>query len=131
MSDDFKVQWNVSLPPAAQYAKGDMLNVRGNTVAEVEELIDHILENDGEFLVKATNAATLLRGLGAANDGLGNTGASESSNSQSSSSDSGSFRTCEHGKRTRREGYGKKGKWVGHFCPLDKGDPNQCEPVWE
>lgn len=38
---------------------------------------------------------------------------------------------CPHGARTRREGNGAKGKWVGYFCPLQKGDPNQCKPVWE
>lgn len=30
MSDDYKVQITISLPPTAQYAKGDMLNVRGS-----------------------------------------------------------------------------------------------------
>lgn len=40
-------------------------------------------------------------------------------------------RNCTHGARTRREGTSGKGPWVGHFCPLKKGDPNQCSPEFE
>jgi hypothetical protein len=61
MSDEtFKVQWSVSLPPVAQYAKGHMLNLRGQTVEEVNELLDAVLENDGTFLVKAIEVGSVL-----------------------------------------------------------------------
>lgn len=40
MSDDYKFQWSASLPPVAQYAKGDMLNVRAETAEELNGLID-------------------------------------------------------------------------------------------
>jgi hypothetical protein len=37
---------------------------------------------------------------------------------------------CSHGARTRREGVSAKGPWVGYFCPLKKGDPEQCAPIF-
>ena len=42
-----------------------------------------------------------------------------------------SGRSCPHGQRVRREGNSTKGHWVGHFCPLPKGDSNQCKPEFE
>jgi hypothetical protein len=39
-------------------------------------------------------------------------------------------KVCPHGQRTRRTGTNARGPWVAHFCPLQKGDPSQCEPVW-
>lgn len=37
---------------------------------------------------------------------------------------------CKHGAMTRRTGTSSKGAWTGYFCPLQKGDPNQCKPVF-
>lgn len=37
---------------------------------------------------------------------------------------------CEHGPRQRKTGNNNNGQWVGHFCPLPKGAPGQCKPVW-
>jgi hypothetical protein len=37
---------------------------------------------------------------------------------------------CEHGERVKRNGVSAKGPWTGHFCPLQKGDPNQCKPIF-
>lgn len=123
---DFKVQWSVSLPPAAQYAKGHMLNVRGQTVAEVESQLDSIL--NGEFIEKATEAAALLCAAQVVTDGTKGNDAPASSTNNSGSDE---IHTCAHGKRTRREGTGARGKWVGYFCPLPKGDPNQCDVEWD
>lgn len=39
-------------------------------------------------------------------------------------------RSCPHGAMTRRQGTSAKGAWTGYFCPLQKGDPNQCKPVF-
>lgn len=33
---------------------------------------------------------------------------------------------CPHGPMTYLEA--KDGSWKGHFCPLQKGDPNKCKP---
>lgn len=126
MSDEtFKVQWSVSLPPAAQYAKGHMLNIRGNSVAEVEDIFDEILRD--KFIDKATEvAAFFVAGQTVVDGGLKGGG---SAPVQSSSSGGG--RTCSHGNRVRREGDGRTGHWVGWFCPLEKGNPNQCKPEFE
>lgn len=35
MSEDYRVQVTISLPPAGQYAKGDMLNVRGQDADDI------------------------------------------------------------------------------------------------
>jgi hypothetical protein len=39
--------------------------------------------------------------------------------------------SCPHGARTTRNGTNSRGAWTGHFCPLPKGDPNQCKPIFE
>ena len=60
MSDEFKLQWSVSLPPSAQYAKGHMMNLRANTVEEMDALLTEFLNS--EVIAKATDAAALLVG---------------------------------------------------------------------
>lgn len=39
-------------------------------------------------------------------------------------------KSCPHGQMTKRNGTSAKtGKsWTAWFCPLEKGDPNQCKP---
>lgn len=34
---------------------------------------------------------------------------------------------CKHGARVKREGTSSKGAWTGWFCPLPKGNPDQCK----
>lgn len=131
MSDEFKVQWSVSLPPSAQYAKGDMLNLRGETVDEVEAIFDEVLA--GEFIGKASQVAGILRAAQTVTETPAG-GSNSQSAAPASSGDSGggvsNLRVCEHGKRTRREGTSAKGKWVGHFCP-EKNKSQQCAVQWE
>lgn len=40
-------------------------------------------------------------------------------------------RECAHGARKRGSGTSARGAWTGWFCPLEKGDPNQCKAVFE
>lgn len=56
---------------------------------------------------------------------------SKGAESPSEPDSGGEVRMCTHGKRTRREGNGAKGKWVGWFCPTPKGTADQCKPEWE
>lgn len=35
---------------------------------------------------------------------------------------------CKHGARKKRDGVSAKGPWTGWFCPLPKGNPDQCKP---
>ncbi len=123
MSDEFKVQWSISLPPAAQYAKGDMLNLRGGTVSEVEGIFDEILNSD--FIEKATDVANLLRGAAVVTDSGATT---ESAPATESAPVAG--HVCQHGKREHRKGTNKAGKpYEGWFCP-EKNRNAQCDVVW-
>jgi hypothetical protein len=140
MSDEFKVQWSVSLPPAAQYAKGDMLNIRGGSVEEVEGLFDAILAE--EFIHKATEVATTLRVSAVVTDGLNDGAGYQTPDAPapapqpSAPPAASTARRCNHGVRTRREGNYKSGPkqgrpYVGFFCPLERGNPDQCKPEFE
>lgn len=127
MSDEFKVQWSISLPPAAQYAKGDMLNLRGNTVDEVDQLFDAVLENDSSFLVKAANVGALLRSCANVVD----PGSGEKADAgPQDSGPSNTTHVCAHGKRVYKTGTGRKGKWEAWFCAAPKDASDKCDPVW-
>jgi len=129
VSDDFNVQWSISLPPTAQYAKGDMLNVRGATVDEVEEKFDAILR--GEFIDKAIQVGHELRAQQVVVEGLNATPVQQNTGSQQSSAPAQQgpeTRYCNHGERKYVTGKGRTGEWAGYFCPLPKGDANQCKP---
>lgn len=39
-------------------------------------------------------------------------------------------KNCAHGEMTYRTGNGNKGPWAAHFCPLEKGNPDQCKPLF-
>lgn len=132
MSDEFKVQWSVSLPPAAQYAKGDMLNLRGNTVEDVDALFDAVLAEDAAFLAKAAEVGALLRGAQVVNmpDEPAQPAVAAAPAASGDGAPVAQLRVCSHGKRVRREGTGSKGKWAGWFCP-EKNRSNQCAVEWE
>jgi len=115
VSDEFKVQWSVK-------AGVDMLNVRGNSVAEVEELLDEILRD--KFIDKAADAASYLR----AAQVVPTTANEAAQPSQPAQSQGSSGHNCPHGERQYRTGNGRTGAWAAYFCPLPKGDANQCKP---
>lgn len=127
MSDEFKLQWSVSLPPVAQYAKGHMFNFRGNTVEDLDALFDEVLA--GETMTKALAVAELLTGAQTVTSGLSDT--REAPDFAQNNGPAEVIRMCGHGKRTKRTGTSSKGPWVGWFCPLEKGDPNQCKAEFE
>lgn len=128
MSDDVKmIQWSLSLPPRAQYAKGDMLNIKAETVEELESMLDSVL--NGEVLDKATSVGSLLMQAFIVAEGItpaavGSSNASDATVTQDSAP-AGGGKFCEHGKRDERSGTGKKGPWTGYFCPSKK-----CDVVW-
>lgn len=128
MSDEFKVQWTVSLPPVAQYAKGHMFNFRGETVDELNAIFDEVLAS--ETLDKAISVASLLCGM----DNVQNAGNEPAVRSVPTQNDEptnvSTIKTCSHGKRTYRSGE-KNGKaWAGWFCP-ERNRSAQCDAVWE
>lgn len=134
MSEDYKVQISISLPPVGQYAKGDMANFRGESAEEVAALLEAAIEADlFEKAAVASKVYLVSTGLGATNVETVEKPKAVNESSGSSDATVTHLRTCAHGKRTRREGGGQNGKkpWVGYFCPLEKGNPDQCDVEWE
>lgn len=130
MSDEgFKLQWSVSLPPVAQYAKGHMMNFRADTAEELNALLDEVLAQ--ETVDKALAVAELFTGGQVVHSGPPAT--VTPIQAAPSAAPVGEVKTCAHGVRTRRAGGGTGGKkaWVGYFCPLQKGDPAQCKAIFE
>lgn len=115
MSDDFKVQYSAKVG-------ADMHNFRGGSPSEVEAQFDEILRPDSEYITKAAEVGSLLRAAAVVTDG----GAAASSQNTGSQQSSG--HTCPHGNREYRTGNGRTGAWAAYFCPLPKGDANQCKP---
>lgn len=95
----------------------DAKSLKKNLKVLTEDLVDLVV--DAQSLVVASATAA----------GLRNFKDDEKAKKKSESSSDGP--ACEHGKRQRREGTGSRGAWVGFFCPLKKGDPAQCKPIFE
>lgn len=106
------------------------ISVEAGSGEELVSLLDQLTD---EVLQKVTDVTALFRGAHVVSAG-GTTEGTEG-NSQGQQQASGgsvtALKTCAHGVRKKVEGNGKRGKWVGYFCPLEKGDPNQCAPIWE
>ena len=131
---DYKIQWNISLPPVAQYAKGHMLNLACESLEELNAYLDELETSD--TLEKAVGVAAKLAALSGVAEKLGGTVESVSQNTAQSSSESGAtvtqLRTCQHGKRDYRVGGGGstgKKAWAGYFCP-EKNKLQQCDVDW-
>lgn len=127
MSDEFKLQWSVSLAPVAQYAKGHMFNFRGDTVEELNDLFDAVLAS--ETVQKALDVAALLT----AAEVVVNTPAASSADQGATVTQlpAQDLKTCAHGVREFKTGNNKNtGKaWAGWFCP-EKNKSAQCAVIW-
>lgn len=126
---DYKIQWNISLPPVAQYAKGHMLNIAAESLDELNDYLDQLENSD--TLDKAVLVAAKLAALSGVVERLGGEVVNDSPQERSSGNGATvtQLRTCEHGKREYKTGYGKKGKWEGYFCP-EKDRSKQCDVDW-
>lgn len=124
MSED--ATFTVTLKGGAGY-EAPWLVVRGDNPAEIEQNLDALTES---LLQKAQDVAALFRGAGAATPVTTGVPAAQDATVTQHPASAG-LRTCEHGVRVRREGTGRKGKWVGHFCALPKGSDGACDVVWE
>lgn len=129
---DYKIQWNISLPPVAQYAKGHMLNIAAESLEELNEYLDALIASD--TLEKAVGVAASLAALSGVVPDAARTIASVPSESAAASSAGPDatvtqLRTCAHGKREYKEGWKNGKKWSGYFCP-EKAKANQCEVDW-
>lgn len=116
--------YTVSFKAGPQY-KEALLVVRGNTVPELEENVRALIETTLGLI-----AETQTLFLAAANitEAMSAPAAEPTSEAGATVTQ---IRTCAHGKRTRRNGTSARGAWVGWFCPLPKGDANQCKAEFE
>lgn len=102
------------------------LVLRADNPAELEANLDVVTEG---LLQKINDVAALFQGARAVSAPATEQPANVTPINQAQNG--GGLKTCNHGVRTRRTGNGAKGAWVGYFCPLQKGDANQCKPIFE
>lgn len=130
MSDDTQmVQWSVSLPPAAQYAKGDMLNIKGATVEEVEAQLDAILHPESDFIQKAVDAAAGIRAAALLVNPTPEPAAAPQQ--AAASGPVQTSRMCAHGPRTRYDGSKNGRSYTAWFCSQPKGSSDQCKAEFD
>lgn len=131
MSDEFKVQVSLSAPPPAQYAKGAMVNFRGQNVSEVvEQLQEAQAAGLLELATDVEAAWTAAAGLNARTE---STGPAQSAPSATVTQGQGTPHTgpapsCQHGPRNWKSGKGRTGDWYAWFCSAPKGQG--CDAVW-
>ncbi len=115
-------------PPIQLSAQYGAVTLRFYTTTEAENTLLMMRNSDDPVLKAAAEAVSKnLNDLLNAKPG---TAPSSASASAPAASKPTSDKTCPHGQRNLVTGENAKGKWVGHFCPLDKGDPNQCKPIF-
>lgn len=105
-----------------------LLAVRGDTV---QEFADNISALHDDLLSLVVDTENLLHAAHSLKTPDAPAPATTSTASAPAQAANNVVMMCPHGKRARREGDGPKGHWVGYFCPLPKGDSNQCKPEWE
>lgn len=124
MTDDWKYQVSYKFGPKME----GMLNVRADTPAELFEACQAVADD-----------AYSINQLGAVLSGdlpepARDEPAQPSHNSVSTPANT-YRRMCKHGARVQRTaktlGPDGRPEWTGHFCPLDKSDPNRCRPEYE
>lgn len=123
MSDDTPT-FTASFKTGGHYG-ASLLVVRGETVEELETRVVEVRDSLVEAITETENLLSAAYSLSQPEK------PAPAQASSAASAPVGEVRTCEHGKRTRREGTSAKGAWVGFFCPLAKGDPSQCKPIFE
>ncbi|GII83345.1 hypothetical protein Ssi03_13350 [Sphaerisporangium siamense] len=102
--------------------------IHSDSVAEAERAL-----NEAKNLLELTArvakyAKTLDSGTAPAAQRGGNGGGGQAR--QASTPPGMPSKSCAHGEMTYRTGNSAKGAWAGYFCPLEKGDPDQCKPVF-
>lgn len=98
------------------------------SVQEAEETLNSAKNYLGLVAQVAKYAKTLDSGLAVPAQRSGGSQPQQRQNSTPPPGQQG--KSCAHGAMTYRSGNGAKGAWAGHFCPLQKGDPNQCKPIF-
>lgn len=126
MSDESAAPFTATLKAGADYA-APWLVIRADTASELEDNLD---QASAILLQKVNDIAELFIGSRT----VVSTPASAPAASGATlpqSGNGGDLKTCSHGIRTKRQGTSSRGAWTGYFCPLQKGDPNQCKAIFE
>lgn len=117
MSDDgYIVQTSIKHGPGLVA----MSNARGKDPDEFEVALSTLV-GAGPRIIEAIEALGVM-------DTLNQSGAKVSgvTTSPADTADSAT-QTCKHGAMTFRTG----ADWAGHFCPLDKSNPDRCKPIYK
>lgn len=116
-----------------------MLNVRADSPAELITWLDAVdiqrLVDFGSTMTAVQNAAPVTQPQQPAWQPPAPTAAPQGppQGAPAASAPSGppaDGMVCIHGPRRRYDGKKNNRPYTAYFCPLEKGDPNQCAPVW-
>lgn len=121
--EDYKLQYSLKFGQGGN----TMVNVRAQSVDELEELLTGLV-GKGPDIAAASEA---LGAVVTVSQGMPGTTVV---NSPGQTVDS-SAKTCGHQGPQGWVPHGQmkfieKPDYAGHFCPLEKNDPNRCRPVY-
>lgn len=101
-----------------------MLVLRGDSIVELDSLL-----RDADELLQGPIAA-----LNEDMQAISNVQTAFSGSTVVSNTPAATGPVCgpngSHGPMVYRTGGSGSDRWEGHFCPLPKGDPNKCRPVY-
>lgn len=130
-SEDYSVQASYKFGPALQ----NMVNVRADDAAELKVVIEAF---DEHVVSAVVNLGTQLDAASGVSAAFGAPAAQAAAPAPATATPAaappaaaapGAIAPCAHGPRQRVAPRGKK--WIGFFCPLPKGTPGACEPIFE
>jgi hypothetical protein len=129
VSDEFKVQVSLTAPPPAQYAKGAMVNFRGDTVDEVVGLLQDAQASELLELASDVEKVWLVKSqLNASEVSSSGQGATVTQGNFGGNQQAAPAPSCQHGPRVWKSGKGRTGDWYAWFCSAPKGQG--CDAVW-
>lgn len=139
-NDEGQAPLKATLKAGAGY-EAPWLTVNGNNAEDLYKRLQDVVSNDGTLLSTLAEVAEQFRAAHVVAAGLpkeqpqsgwgnGGGGNQQQGGGGNDAPPAGGNHVCPHGVRVRREGSSSKGKWVGFFCPLPKGNANQCDPEW-
>ena len=120
MSDDYAAQLSVKFGPNDSC----MLNLRGNSVGDLDRLIR---EAEDTVSVSSVGLVETLRAFSTVQQSFPETrpvqGQQQAPQAQPQQN---AAYTCQHGARQHRSG----ADWEGWFCPQPKNAPDRCKPFY-
>ncbi|MER7208490.1 hypothetical protein ABT340_15570 [Streptosporangium sp. NPDC000239] len=101
--------------------------IHSNSVEEATATL-----NEAKGLLELTaRVAKFAKGLDSGTSATAPRGGGSTTTQRPASTPPGQeVKTCSHGEMKYITGNGAKGPWAGHFCPLEKGNPDQCKAIF-